>query len=150
MTTSTKLHVPVITLSIKDNIKFWENIKQGFKRTISWNKYRFEITTQTKNNILDYLTDPTFRNIKRLFLFSFENCSNGPARDSFDKFVKCITKNDETTTDDAKDLDLVMPIYNLIEYSSETTGSLWFYFKDEATNFNTDITNDDNFKSLNY
>ena len=150
MITSTKLYVPVITLSIKDNIKFWENIKQGFKRTISWNKYRSEITTQPKNNIWDYLTDPTFRNIKRLFLLSFKNCSNGPARDSFDKFVKCITKNDETTTDDAKDLDLVMPIYNLIEYSSETTGSLWFYFKDEATNFNTDITNDDNFKSLNY
>ena len=83
-------------------------------------------------------------------LLSFKNWSNGPARDSFDKFVKCITKNDETITDDAKDLDLVMPIYNLIEYSSETTGSLWFYFKDEATNFNTDITNDDNFKSLNY
>ena len=44
-----------------DNIKFLENIKQGFKRTIYWNKYRSEITTQTKNNNLDYLTDPTFK-----------------------------------------------------------------------------------------
>ena len=34
--TSTKLYVPVVTLSINDNIKFLENIKQGFKRTISW------------------------------------------------------------------------------------------------------------------
>ena len=34
-----KLYVPVATLSINDNIKFLENIKQGFKRTISWNKY---------------------------------------------------------------------------------------------------------------
>ena len=42
--TSTKLYVPVFTLSINDNIKFLENIKQGFKRTISWNKYRSEIT----------------------------------------------------------------------------------------------------------
>ena len=48
MITSTKLHVPVVTLSINDNIKFLENIKQGFKRTISWNKYRSEITTQAK------------------------------------------------------------------------------------------------------
>ena len=32
-----KLHVPVFTLSIHDNIKFLENIKQGFKRIISWN-----------------------------------------------------------------------------------------------------------------
>ena len=35
-----------------------------------------------------------------------------------------------------------MPIYNLIEYSSnysKTTGSLWFFSKDETTNFNADI-----------
>ena len=31
-----KLYVPVVTFSINDNIKFLENIKQGFKRTISW------------------------------------------------------------------------------------------------------------------
>ena len=43
---------PVVTLSINDNIKFLENIKQGFKRTTSWNKYRSEITTQTENNNL--------------------------------------------------------------------------------------------------
>ena len=46
-----------------------------------------------------------------------------------------------------------MPVYNLIEYSSnfsETTGSLWFYSKDEATNFNADITNTDDFKSFRY
>ena len=54
MITSTKLYVPVITLSIKDNIKFFENIKQGFTRTISWNKYRSKITTQTTYNNLDY------------------------------------------------------------------------------------------------
>ena len=53
-----------------------------------------------------------------------------------------ITKIDETTTDRAEDLDLVMPVYNLLEYSlnySHTTGSLWFYSKDEATNFNANI-----------
>ena len=44
-----------------------------------------------------------------------------------------------------------MPMYNLIEYSwnySETTGSLWFYSKDEATNFNVDIANTNNLKSF--
>ena len=44
-------------------------------------------------------------------------------------------------------------MYNLIEDSSnyfETTGSLWFYSKDEATNFNADIANDNNFKSFEY
>ena len=48
-----KFYVAVVTLSINDNIKFLHNIKQGFKRTISWNKYRSEITRQPKNNNLD-------------------------------------------------------------------------------------------------
>ena len=68
MITSTKRYIPVFTLSINDDIKFLENIKQVFKRTISWIKYRSEITTQTKNNNLDYLIDATFRNINRLFV----------------------------------------------------------------------------------
>ena len=50
-------NVPDVTLSINDNIKFLENIKQGFKRATSWNKYRSKITTQPKTNILDYLID---------------------------------------------------------------------------------------------
>ena len=31
-----KLYVTVVTLSINDNVKYLENIKRGFKRTISW------------------------------------------------------------------------------------------------------------------
>ena len=81
-----KLYVPVVTLSINDNIKFLENIKQGFKRTISWNKYRSEITAQPKNNNLDYLIDPTFRIINRMFALSFKHGNIDPTRDSFDKY----------------------------------------------------------------
>ena len=46
-----------------------------------------------------------------------------------------------------------MPMNNLIEHSlnySETTGSLWFYSKDEAPVFNADIANTDNFKFFKY
>ena len=46
-----------------------------------------------------------------------------------------------------------MAMFNLIEYSSnnsEKTGSLWFYSKDEATNFNSDIDNTNRFKSFKY
>ena len=73
---------------------------------------------------------------------AFNNCA---------PFTKCTTKIDRTAIDDADDLDLVMHIYNLIEYSSnysKRTGCLWFYLKDEATNFNADIANDNNFKSF--
>ena len=81
--TSTKLYVPVVTLSINDNIKFLENIKQGFKRRISWNKYRSEIIVQSKNNNLDYLIDLTFRNVNRLFVLSFKNGKDDPSMNSF-------------------------------------------------------------------
>ena len=57
------------------------------------------------------------------------------------------------TIADAENLDLVMPMYNLIEYRSnysEKTESLQFYSKDEATDFNADIANDNNFKSFEY
>ena len=38
-----KLYVPVATLLMNDNITFSEYIKQGFKSTIPWNKYRPEL-----------------------------------------------------------------------------------------------------------
>ena len=65
----------------------------------------------------------------------------------------CITKCDGTTTiNGAENLYLVMPRYNLLQYSSnysETIGTLWFYSKDEATNLDADIANN-NFKSFKY
>ena len=48
---SAKLDVPVVTLSINDNFTFLENMKQGFKRIISCNKYRSKITAQPKTII---------------------------------------------------------------------------------------------------
>ena len=42
--TNAKLYVPVVIFFINNNIKILENIKQGFKITIFWNKYRSEIT----------------------------------------------------------------------------------------------------------
>ena len=75
---------------------------------------------------------------------AFKNCA---------PFTKCIAKIDGTGIDDAADLHLVIPMYNLIEYSwnySKTTGSLWFHLKDEATDFNADIANTSNFRSFMY
>ena len=63
----------------------------------------------------------------------FQNCAS---------FTKCLTKIDGTTKDDAE--ELVMSMFNLLEYSlnySDTTGSLWFYYKDKATNFENGIAN---------
>ena len=84
--TSGKLYVPVVTLSINNNIKFSENIKHGFKKTVFWNKYRSERTTQLNKNNLDYMTDPAFGNINRLFAISFMFGRNIPARCYFSRY----------------------------------------------------------------
>ena len=56
---------------------------------------------------------------------AFKNCA---------PFTKCITHINDENDDDADDLDIVMPMYNLIENSdnySDTSGSLWQFKRDE-------------------
>ena len=64
----------------------------------------------------------------------FKNCA---------PFTDCISEINNTQIDNAKYIDIVMPMYNLIEYSdnySKTSGSLWQYCKDRpAVNNNGDI-----------
>ena len=61
-------------------------------------------------------------------------------------FTNCISEVNNTQIDNAKDIDIVMPMYNLIEYSdnyAKTTGSLWQYSKDiqaRNANANDEIT----------
>ena len=50
------------------------------------------MTTQTKNNNLDYLIDSAFRNINRLFVISFKNGDNDPTRYSFDKYYMSLAE----------------------------------------------------------
>ena len=68
-----KLYVPVVTLSVENDNKPLEQLKTGFKRTVKWNKYRSEMSNQTKNNNLNYLIDSTFTNVNRLLVLSYEN-----------------------------------------------------------------------------
>ena len=71
--TDCKLYVPVITLSTENENKLFEMLKSGFKRTVKWNKYMLYISNQAKNSNLNYLIDPTFEKVNRLFVLSFEN-----------------------------------------------------------------------------
>ena len=70
--TDTKLYVLVVTLSKENDTKLLEKLKSGFKRTMKWNKYRSKMTIQPQNNNLNYLIDPTFTNVNRLFVLSFQ------------------------------------------------------------------------------
>ena len=67
------MYVPVVTLSTENGNKFLEQLISVFKRTIKWNKCRSEMTNQTKTNKLNYLIDPTFNKVDRLFVLSFKN-----------------------------------------------------------------------------
>ena len=70
-------------------------------------------------------------------------------------FTNCISKINNVLIDNAEDLDIVMPMYNLLEYSKnyrKTTGSFWNCYRDElnnppSNNYNADpITNSESFK----
>ena len=72
------------------------------------------------------VTDPN--SAKRNKSVSFKN--NAP-------FINCISKINGVQIGNAEDLDVVMPMYNLLEYSKnykKTTGSLWNYYRDEPSN----------------
>ena len=71
--TDCKLYVPAVTLSVENDYKLLEQLKSGFKKFIKWNKYISQMSNQNKNNNLSYLIDPTFSNVNRLFVLSFEN-----------------------------------------------------------------------------
>ena len=97
--TDIKLNVPVVSLSKEDDIKLLEQLKIGFKKTIKWNKYRLQMTFLPKNNNLNYLIDPTFANVNRLFILSFQRIAGGnnTTKDRGDSFshllcTKCQNK----------------------------------------------------------
>ena len=68
----------------------------------------------------------------------FKNCA---------PFVNCKSEINNAEIDNAKDIDIVMPMYNLIEYSddySETSGSFLQYYRDES---NDNLTDSESFKT---
>ena len=69
---------------------------------------------------------------------AFKNCA---------PFINCVTEINNTDLDNAKDLDIVMPMYKLIEYSdnfAKISGSLWQYYRDEP---NGNLADSESFKS---
>ena len=61
-------------------------------------------------------------------------------------FTKCISRINNEDIDNVQDIDIAMPMYNLIEYNdnySKTSGSLWQYYKDDP---NDNIADSKSFK----
>ena len=58
--TETNLYVPVVTLSTQNNAKLLPQLKPGFKRTITWNKYLPKPELLVQNANLNHLIEPRF------------------------------------------------------------------------------------------
>ena len=80
-----KIYVPVVALSMNDDIKVLEYLKQAFKRASYCNKDRYETTAHPNSNNLNYMIHLRFRNINRLFYLSLKNFDDDPVRNYFNK-----------------------------------------------------------------
>ena len=69
--TGTKLYVPIVTLSTKDNVNLTKKLNEGFKRSVYWNEYKSKIETKEAD------VDASFQGVNRLFVLAFDNISNG-------------------------------------------------------------------------
>ena len=68
--TNTKLHVPIVTLSSKVNVKLVKLLEEGFKSPVYLNEYKAKIKSRNldKNNLTRFPLDASFQGVKRLFL----------------------------------------------------------------------------------
>ena len=138
----------------KFRTKNWVEINDESRETYNVNSQIKFKTTMLKSSLCDYsdayilvkgtitinaAADAAARRAdEREKGVAFKNCA---------LFTNCISEINNTQVDNAKDIDIVMPMYNLIEYSdnyAKTTGSLWQYFRDEP---NDALRNSKSFKS---
>ena len=85
MITNTKLYVPVVTLSTKDNTNLTKQLKDGLKRTIYWNQYvskPFPETSHKKAGTTRFALDAAFQGVNRLFVLAFDDTRADEAADA--------------------------------------------------------------------
>ena len=71
------MYVTVVSLSKENDKKLLEQLISGFKRTVKWNKYSSQMTIQPQNINLNYLFDPVFTEVNRLFVLSLARMHAG-------------------------------------------------------------------------
>ena len=132
--------------SSKFRTRNWVEMNDESRGTYTGNDIKFK-TTMIRSNLCDYADAYTLVNGRITItgagddgavMMVFKNCA---------RFTKCISRINNTEIDNAKDIDIVMSMYNLIEYSDnylKTSGSLWQYYKDEP---NDNIAYSETFKS---
>ena len=119
----------------------WVEINGESKETYTNNDIKFK-TTMLRSNLCDY-ADAYILVMGTITIIGAEDDDAAKQADKRDKgatfkncapFTKCISRINNADIDNAQDIDIVMPMYNLIEYSDnylKTSGSLWQYYKDD-------------------
>ena len=92
--TNTTLYVPIVTLSMKDNVKLVKRLEEGFKRPVYWNEYQTKIKTRNlDNNILTRSPlDASFQGVRRMVILAFNktivNVPNNPINNTNNRFLR--------------------------------------------------------------
>ena len=129
----------------KFRTKNWVEINDESRGTYNVNSQIKFKTTMLKSSLCDY--SDAYILVKRTITIAGAG-ADAAARQADERgkgvtfkncapFINCISEINATQTDNAKDIDIKMPMYNLIEYSdnyAKTSGSLWQYYRDEPNN----------------
>ena len=139
----------------RSRTKNWVEINDESRGTYNINSQIKFKTTTLKSSLCDHNDAYIF--VKRKVTYTGEGADaaarqaderdKGVAFKTCDPFTNCISEINNTQVDNAKDIDTVMPMYNLIEYSDnyeKTSGSLWQYYRDEL---NDNLAHSKSFKS---
>ena len=138
----------------KFKTKNWAEINDESRGTYNVNSQIKFKTTMLKSSLCDY--SDSYILVKGIITIAGEgNDAAARQADERDKdvifkncapFINCISEINNAQVDNAKDIDIVMPMYNLIEYSksyAKTSGRLWQYYRDEP---NDNLANSESFK----
>ena len=98
---NTKLYFPILTLSTKDTNYLKNELTEGFKRSVYWNKYvaKIETLNSDNNSFTRIKLDPSFQGVKRLFVLVFNRTAG----------------NDEVQRDSSR--KHYLPRVNITEYN---------------------------------
>ena len=79
--TNSKLYLPIVTLSSKDNVKLVKLLEEGFKRPVYWNEYQRKMETRNldNNNLRRFPLDASFQGVRRLFVLAVNNTTDDVA-----------------------------------------------------------------------
>ena len=84
---STKLFVPIVTLSNKDNVNLTKQLSEGLNRSLYWNEYKSKTESKNAGNSLTrFYLDASFQGVTKLFMLAFDNANLANGNDSINKF----------------------------------------------------------------